>query len=89
MSNKRKSMMDKLRIYWSKKENDIMYYFPLGVQTSADSHWLYYHIGRTVFKDSRGEDVPAFLDELVRRGYDIKTIKFSVEKDPKHPRWQK
>jgi len=59
--------IDKLRAYWSKQENDVMFHWPGGVCTTADGHWLY-----GVFNDS-------FIEELRRRGYDPTTMKFSVE----------
>lgn len=59
--------LSKLRAYWCKRENDIMLYHPLGMQTSCDAHWL-----SGVFNKE-------FTDELTKRGYDVATIKFSVE----------
>lgn len=63
-----------LRAYWSKRERDLMLDFPLGQCTSGDGHWL-----SGVFNN----DV---LAELTRRGYDVKTLRFSVEVDLDGPR---
>ena len=57
----------KLRAYYSKKERDIMLAFPLGVQTQSDGHFL-----SCVFDKK-------FKEEMERRGYDIETLKFSIE----------
>lgn len=58
---------DKLRATWSKKENDVMLHYPVGFYMSSDGHWL----SRIFNKE--------FTDELKKRGYDITTLKFSVE----------
>ena len=54
----------KLRAYWSKTENDLMLYSPT---TQTDGHWL------------SGIFTKEFTEELKRRGFDEKTMKFSVE----------
>jgi hypothetical protein len=61
---------DKLRAYWSKRGRDIMLDFPLGRNTQSDGHWL-----SSVFDKE-------FEAEITKRGYDIKTLRFSV--DPMH-----
>jgi len=58
---------DKLRAYWSKRENDLMLYHPLGMQTVCDAHWLSNMLDKK------------FTEELRRRGYDPRTLKFSIE----------
>jgi len=58
---------DKLRAYWSKKEKDIMLHSPLGIQTKCDGHYL-----SGVFNKE-------FIKEMGERGYDITTVKFSIE----------
>jgi hypothetical protein len=63
-----------LRAYWSKREQDVMLDFPLGQRTSSDGHWLAYVFNRE------------FTEELTRRGYDVKTLRFSVEVDLDGPR---
>ena len=44
-----------------------MIYFPVGAQTKCDAHYL-----SSIFNQT-------FTNELVNRGYDITTIKFSIE----------
>ena len=58
---------DKLRAYWSRRENDLMLYHPLGMQTVTDAHYL-----SNMFNKE-------FTEQLKRRGYDLKTLKFSIE----------
>lgn len=58
---------DKLRADWSKRENDIILHWPLGSQTKCDASWL---------SDLFNKEVTA---ELEKRGYDVKTLKFSIE----------
>ena len=49
---------------WGKKEQDIMINYP----RSCDGHWLAGILNKE------------FTDELTQRGYDITTLKFSVER---------
>jgi hypothetical protein len=58
---------DKLRATWSKRENDVMLHYPLGQSTASDGHWL------------SGVFSKEFTEELQRRGYDVSTLRFSVE----------
>ena len=58
---------DKLRATWGKKESDILLHFPLGISTRSDGHWL-----SNIFNKE-------FTDELDRRGYNVTTLKFSIE----------
>lgn len=58
---------DKLHAYWSKRENDLVLYHPLGVQTTSDARILANHLSKEL------------TDKLDRRGYDIRTIRFSIE----------
>lgn len=57
---------DKLRATWSKRENDLMLHFPQGSQTKCDGGYL-------------SDALTPVLDELKRRGYDPKTVRFSIE----------
>lgn len=59
--------VDKLRAWWSKKANDIILYCPLGYGTKSDAHYL-----SQVFDEE-------FVAEMKNRGYDISTMKFSIE----------
>lgn len=74
---------DTLKAYWSKREQDLMFHHPAGPQTGSDGHMLYGAVCHD--KLIGGQPLAA---ELKRRGYDIKTLKFSIEKDPTHARWQ-
>lgn len=58
---------DKLRIDWSKREGDLMFHYPLGSGTSADGHFLANKFDKE------------FTDSLIRRGYDLTTLRFSIE----------
>lgn len=58
---------DRLRVVWSKQEECLMFHFPLGIQTQCDAGFL------------NGVFSKEFLGELGIRGYDIKTIRFSIE----------
>ena len=58
---------DKLRASWSKREKDIVLHWPGGSSTKADGHWL-----SSIFDQE-------FTDELLKRGYDPTTLRFSVE----------
>lgn len=60
-------LADKLRVVWSKRERDLMIHFPLGYGTKSDGH---------VMAGIFSEDVTRDLDE---RGYDVTTLKFSIE----------
>ena len=57
---------DCLRAYWSETERDMMYYFPLGIQTKCDAGFLCSVLNKE------------FKAEMTRRGYDIKTMRFSI-----------
>lgn len=58
---------DKLRAYWSKRESDIMLHWPGGSSTKCDGHYL-----SGIFDQK-------FIDEMTRRGYDVTTLRFSIE----------
>lgn len=58
---------EKLRMYWSKKENDLMFWSPEGFFTTAAARYLDSIFTKEVLK------------ELESRGYDITTLKFSIE----------
>ena len=77
----RKMLKHQLRAYWSKKENDLLYWHP---RQKCDSallhHWLTserIHITK-LFMEDQIEFKDSFLDELDKRGFDIKTLKFSI-----------
>jgi hypothetical protein len=74
-----------LRAAWSKRERDVSFGWPSGPQTKSDGHLLYGHFGYRYNYDGTPEK--SLLDELRDRGYDLKTLRFSIMKDPNHPRW--
>jgi hypothetical protein len=66
----------KARVYWDKKERDIMYDGPC----SPDRHLMHSYLGSKRHNGRIADDRfdPSFLDELVLRGYDITTLRMSV-----------
>lgn len=58
---------DKLRATWCKKEKTMLFHIPAGFQTKCDGGYL---------SGILTDDVAR---ELERRGYDIGTLKFSIE----------
>lgn len=69
-----KAKNNQLKAGWSKSQNDVMYAWGDGVSKS-DAHLL--HNFLTILQ---GFGAKTFLKELESRGYDIKTLKFSIEK---------
>ena len=66
------NIKDKLTSKWSKKDNDIIVNYPLGIGTNTDMCYFFNNI----------------LDrnkclELEKRGYDLSTLKFEIS--PKLP----
>jgi hypothetical protein len=57
---------DKLRAFWSKKENDLIFWLPMGQRTKCDANWL------------NGIFTKDFQKELTDRGYDFTTFKFEI-----------
>ena len=76
MSNRKRQ----LRAYWSKREKDLMFYHPT---QKADGHLLcaIFSAKRQRHDWNTGKPVydPSFVEELEARGFDIKTLRFSVE----------
>jgi len=64
---------NKLRVYWSKKENDVMFYHP---KRKVDARLLYHFFCCVPYDFGGGEK--CLLDELDRRGFDLSTIRFSI-----------
>jgi hypothetical protein len=67
---------DKLRAQWSKKEDDLMYYFPLGRDTKADGAYL----AISVFNYQ-------FIQQMKARGYDITTLRFEIAPACNNPKF--
>lgn len=71
-----------LRVRWSEKERDLTIHYP----AKPDGHLAYAVIcAHRMFYDyqaGRHEFDPSFADELKARGYDITTLRFSIQRDP-------
>lgn len=69
--------MDKntLKAAWSKKENDFLIHFPRSCDGSLLNDYLFHH--HYWFDQERKKSLK---DELEERGYDLKTLKFSIKK---------
>lgn len=69
-----------LSVRWSKKENDVLFEWGAGCSSASASllHSVFFH------DRSPGADVDGLLKELERRGYDIKTVRFSIKKKVSH-----
>ena len=64
---------------WDKKEEDIIFFYP----TSASGHLLHsIFCSERIYLDENLEAKfdKSFVDELEERGYDITTLRFSVER---------
>jgi hypothetical protein len=66
---------DKLRAYWSKQEDCLEVWHPLGMQTCTDANWIIATLDADV------------IAELERRGYDKTTLRFSIEPQAGNPRF--
>lgn len=62
-----------LKMHWSKAERDIRYVYPTHKWDAALLHSL-------VTSPMYGVATKSFIQELEARGYDIKTIRFSIRK---------
>lgn len=81
MSRAKKDPETNLEVFWSKKERDVMVRFP----NKPDGHYI---IGSFCHPRVLNENV-SIVDELKARGYDITTLKFSIQKfsKPKMKEW--
>jgi hypothetical protein len=61
----------RLRVYWDKREKDLTFYHPT---QRADGHLLHY-----VFNCVALSSGLSFVQELKQRGFDVTTLKFSVD----------
>ena len=64
----------KLTAKWSKRENDIVYVYPYGIQTKCDASYL----------NDKLEEIRV---EMEKRGYDWQTMKFEVS--PRLPNFER
>lgn len=74
---------NKLTARWSKRENDVLYWYP----SKPDGHLLHAVLSaprqRYDYTTERMEYEPSLLEELKARGYDITTLRFTIERKPK------
>ncbi len=81
-SRGRRTRDNSLAVEWSVRERDITFYNPPGPQTKTDARLMH------ILFSSRCPPLNSdLIHELESRGYDIKTLRFSIMKDPSHPRW--
>lgn len=76
-----------LAAYWSHKEDDMNFHYPT---FKGDGGWLngwFYHVIQKKTYDWETVSGKSFMEELRDRGFDLKTLRFTVEIDPTHPRW--
>lgn len=79
----RRTHLNTLSAYWSKGERDLMFNWP---STSSDGHLLHVFFDVLTFPNVGPKTLRQALED---RGYDITTLRFSIMKDPNHPRWRK
>lgn len=72
-----KRINNKLRANWSKREKDIIVHYPLGIGTGCDCNYL--------LSDIFNKE---FMEEMKSRGYDLSTLRFSINVDTKHKRFE-
>lgn len=66
-----------LAAVWSEGEDDLKFYYP----SKPDGHWLYGWFSHARWPGGTDQN-RSFLQELEERGYDVKTLRFSVERKP-------
>ena len=72
---------DVLSVHWSKREKDFLIHFP----RSCDGHLVHHaftgeRMRIAVDKKPPFDFDPSFVDELKARGYDVRTLRFSVKR---------
>jgi hypothetical protein len=70
-----------LRMYWGRVDGDspdVCYMWGGGGANKCDAALLHYHLG-TKQLNWKKEIEPSLIEELEKRGYDISTLKFSIE----------
>lgn len=68
-----------LTVYWSPRQNDVMFENQEGIP--ASSRRLLYH----AFSVVKVHGDKSLLDELEQRGFDLHTLRFSIDKKPDSP----
>lgn len=65
-----------LKIKWSKREHDLLCYYPRRCDMALFFNWL----GNARYNPISKKWDKSFRQELEERGYDIKTLKFEIKK---------
>jgi len=69
---------NKLTLIWSKRENDFLVRYP----TKPDGHLVHNLFdGKRYNRFDKTYD-DSFVDELKKRGYDLKTLRFEIKRLP-------
>ena len=68
--------------YWGKGQKDVMFSSTDG-KNATNARRLLYHAFACV-KMTKEEDSKSFLDELEARGFDLTTIRFSINRKAEH-----
>lgn len=68
---------DKLVVFWSKREQDFLIRYP----RSCDGHLAY----AAFCSETNRTFGRSFVEELKSRGYDLTTLRFSVERKKESP----
>lgn len=73
-----------LTVYWNKTsgQGDVMFH---STGDSVGGRRLLYHFF-SIVKMGNGPDDKSLLDELEARGYDLSTIRFSIDRKPEPPK---
>lgn len=71
-----------LVMQWSKKENDVVYHNESPAH-GGGRRLLHYYCGQRPeynFIEKRFDQIPSLFDALDKLGYDVTTLKFSIQK---------
>ena len=73
-----------LKVQWSKREQEIIYIYPVKKDGMVCHHYLACEHKGYVYLEKEGRwgegYMPSFFKELEKRGYDLTTLKFSIKK---------
>ena len=72
MSETKKRRQPDLRVYYSRRERDIMYWRSAHQGGKANAGWLHAWFTARIFSDKTA------IEELKARGFDITTLRFSI-----------
>lgn len=84
---KPKAKPGELKLYWNRRECDIGYSWGGDGASKPDAHLMHGVFTmdrlRPNYRTGLSEFDPSFVKELERRGYDLTTIKFSIQQKPR------